>query len=243
MPSSKTSGRHAVSRSVLLSDKLKELNYQVEKEKVVLAKLQKTTVELNKKEKEVKLKKAKADRDAILFSIAISTAQAIVKSIAASPTTGGLPFSAIAAAIGIAQAAVVASTPLPQFFRGKDEHNNFEGWGTWGEKRLEVRIDKYGGAELSPNKTTPTFIKRDDIIVPSLPQFHSAVKNPNSEVAKRLSSRLERDNSDRIKVINNNANSTDTRRLEDKLDRLIMATYGLGKRPINVTVEQEYTRY
>ncbi len=197
----------------------------------------------DKKEKEVKLKKAKADRDAILFSIAISTAQAIVKSIAASPTTGGLPFSAIAAAIGIAQAAVVASTPLPQFFRGKDEHNNFEGWGTWGEKRLEVRIDKYGGAELSPNKTTPTFIKRDDIIVPSLPQFHSAVKNPNSEVAKRLSSRLERDNSDRIKVINNNANSTDTRRLEDKLDRLIMATYGLGKRPINVTVEQEYTRY
>lgn len=58
-----------------------------------------------------KIKKQQFQRDKALkiASIAINTAEAIMKSVAASPTTGGLPFSAFSAAMGIAQIAAVAS--------------------------------------------------------------------------------------------------------------------------------------
>ena len=54
----------------------------------------------------------------------MDTAAGIVKAVAASPLTGGLPFTAIVAGIGAAQAAFVAAQPLPQF---KDGVRNFEG--------------------------------------------------------------------------------------------------------------------
>ena len=58
-----------------------------------------------------KIKKQQFQRDKALkiASIAINTAEAIMKSVAAAPTTGGLPFSAFSAAMGIAQIAAVAS--------------------------------------------------------------------------------------------------------------------------------------
>jgi hypothetical protein len=63
-------------------------------------------------QEEDKLKKQQFDRDKAfkIAQIAIDTASAIVKSVSASPTTFGLPFSAFALATGVAQAAAVAST-------------------------------------------------------------------------------------------------------------------------------------
>ena len=65
-----------------------------------------------------KTKQARQDKALALFEIGINTAQAVIKAISASPTTFGLPFSAFAAAAGLAQAAVVAAKPLPKFERG-----------------------------------------------------------------------------------------------------------------------------
>jgi hypothetical protein len=65
-----------------------------------------------------KTKQAKQDKNLALFNIAIATAEAVIKSIAASPESFGLPFSAFAAAAGLAQAAVVAAKPLPKFEKG-----------------------------------------------------------------------------------------------------------------------------
>ena len=60
---------------------------------------------------EEKIKKQQFNRDKALkiASIAINTAEAVMKSVAASPTTGGLPFSAFSAAMGIAQIAAVTA--------------------------------------------------------------------------------------------------------------------------------------
>jgi hypothetical protein len=65
-----------------------------------------------------KTKQARQDKALALFEIGINTATAVIKAIAASPTTFGLPFSAFAAAAGLAQAAVVAAKPLPKFAQG-----------------------------------------------------------------------------------------------------------------------------
>lgn len=65
-----------------------------------------------------KTKQARQDKALALFEIGINTASAVIKAIAASPKTFGLPFSAFAAAAGLAQAAVVAAKPLPKFEKG-----------------------------------------------------------------------------------------------------------------------------
>jgi hypothetical protein len=65
-----------------------------------------------------KTKQAKLEKALALFNIAVDTASAVAKAVAASPTTFGLPFSAFALATGIAQAAVVAAKPIPKFERG-----------------------------------------------------------------------------------------------------------------------------
>jgi hypothetical protein len=65
-----------------------------------------------------KKKQAIADKALAIFDIAINTATAISKSVAASPTTFGLPFSAFAAALGAVQLAAVIAKPIPKFERG-----------------------------------------------------------------------------------------------------------------------------
>ena len=65
-----------------------------------------------------KRKQAVADRALAIFDIGINTAVAISKSVAGSPLTGGLPFSAFAAIIGAAQIAAVLAKPLPKFEKG-----------------------------------------------------------------------------------------------------------------------------
>lgn len=67
------------------------------------------------------LKTFKVERALSLAGIAIDTARAVAKSVAASPLTFGLPWSAFAAGVGIAQAAVVLSKkppPAPSFAEG-----------------------------------------------------------------------------------------------------------------------------
>jgi hypothetical protein len=65
-----------------------------------------------------KRKQAIADKALAIFDIGINTAVAISKAIAASPLTGGLPFSALAAVLGAAQIAAVLAKPIPKFERG-----------------------------------------------------------------------------------------------------------------------------
>ncbi|CAB4136021.1 Caudovirus, tape measure, N-terminal [uncultured Caudovirales phage] len=106
--------------------------------------------------KQIARREAKARKQQAIFNIAIDTAQAIVAAVAKSPLTGGLPWSAIAAAIGAAQIAMVASQQLPQYWKGTD---NAEGGLAWTqEKGREIITDSQGrvkslgsdkGAELT----------------------------------------------------------------------------------------------
>jgi hypothetical protein len=83
---------------------------------------EKARVDANKKASAAiaaeKRKQAIADRALAVFDIGINTAVAISKAVAASPLTGGLPFSAFAAIIGAAQIAAVLAKPIPKFEKG-----------------------------------------------------------------------------------------------------------------------------
>lgn len=106
------------------------------------------------KEKElakIERQKAVRDRVASLFKIAIDTATGIMQSVASSPLTGGLPWSAIVGAIGAAQVAAVLAQPLPQAARGRyvqgPSHAN-------GGVQLEVE----GGETVINKRSTSMFL-------------------------------------------------------------------------------------
>ncbi len=114
----------------------------------------KQTLAEKEKEKELaKMERQQAIRDRVssLFKIAIDTATGIMQSVATSPITGGLPWSAIVAAMGAAQVAAVLAQPLPQAARGKyvqgPSHAN-------GGVRMEVE----GGEAVINKRSTSMFL-------------------------------------------------------------------------------------
>ena len=74
----------------------------------------------HKKEQQLAIKQAKADKAASLFQIAIQTAENIVR-VAAKPAL--IPF---VVATGLLQAGVVAKQPLPKFHQGKEAQGSGE---------------------------------------------------------------------------------------------------------------------
>lgn len=79
------------------------------------------------RQKQVDMKRAQFERIATIVSIVSSTAKAVMGAVAASPETGGLPFSAIAAALGAVQIATVLARPLPKFKGGKRAGDAYSG--------------------------------------------------------------------------------------------------------------------
>jgi hypothetical protein len=72
----------------------------------------------DQKIKAEKRKQFEADKRASILRVIMTTAEAVIKAVALNPAMGGLPFSAIAAAIGAAQIALIASQPTPKFKDG-----------------------------------------------------------------------------------------------------------------------------
>lgn len=184
----------------------------------------------DEQDKKLRIKQAQAERTAALIQIAIDTALGIVKAVAASPLTGGMPFAAIVAGIGAAQAAFVASQPLPQFFRGKNLMDKYEGPATWGEHRREVKVGADGSIEVSPNRTTPLWVKKDDIITPSIDDFQKRMSRPNSEVFKRVSRSLQKDTEMRSQAVLVKSQPMDLKAIEAAIIR------GFKKAKINNTI-------
>jgi TP901 family phage tail tape measure protein len=70
------------------------------------------------KEKEIKRKQAEADKKKAILDAVVNTAVGVIKAVALSPLTLGMPFAAIVAALGAAQIALIAAQPIPKFAKG-----------------------------------------------------------------------------------------------------------------------------
>jgi len=144
------SKRDAIERSSMLEkDKIEATMVLADQEKQEKLKIQADIAA-------AKQKQARIDKAIALGTIAINTATAISKAVAEFPITGGLPFSAIAAAIGLAQAAVVLATPIPEYSTGVKADDTYNGLAWISEKNeAELKIDKDGTMRLY---TEPTMI-------------------------------------------------------------------------------------
>ena len=113
----------------------------------------------DQRQRQLKRQQAKEQQKIALFNITIDTAQAIVASFKTDPT-GFL--AGIIGAIGILKAGLVASTPIPEFYKGTD--NAPEGWAYTQEKGAEIITDKNGKVKsLGSNKGAElTYLNKGD---------------------------------------------------------------------------------
>lgn len=118
--------------------------------------------QLQQEKHKEQVKEAKFEEVKSIFEISANTAEAIMKAVASSPETGGLPWSAIAAGMGAAQIAFVLSKPLPTYAKGTSSAPI--GWGIWGEAGQEAKIDRRGRVELSAGPSLTRFEGGERII-------------------------------------------------------------------------------
>lgn len=126
----------------------------------------------DEEERRIRTEKAKQEREITLIKIALDTASAIAQATTylSNPITAPL-FPAIVATItgiGLAQAAIVASQPLPQFEDGVTG-SKYEGLAIKDEKGAELHLDKKGNIkDLGQNKGAKlTEVKKGDTIIPA----------------------------------------------------------------------------
>jgi hypothetical protein len=101
-----------------------------------------------------------------LFEVGINTGVAIIKAVAASPLTGGLPFSAIAAAIGALQVAAILSKPIPAFKDGT--LNSPEGLAKINELGPEMIIDPSGKKRIiGTDGPTYAYLRKGSKVIPA----------------------------------------------------------------------------
>jgi hypothetical protein len=118
--------------------------------------------------RKIEIEQAKFAKTAAIFQIAINTAQAIAKIWAEVPKVdfgvSTIALTAIAAGIGLAQAAAIAAQPLPKYWRGRTGGPAEFAW--VGEYGTEAIQQPSGETYLTPGKPTVTFLPRGASVIP-----------------------------------------------------------------------------
>lgn|GEM_PF-6985462 len=119
--------------------------------------------DLAQQERRLKHDQAVKDKEAAIFNAVISTAGAVIKAYYQLGPLGGALGAAIVGAIGAAQIAVIASRPIPQFFRGK-KPGQYEGWGSVAEHGGEMVVREDGTLDYQPKKQIVWLGKNDQVL-------------------------------------------------------------------------------
>jgi hypothetical protein len=126
-----------------ISDQLMALEFARDRDLEQAGDNERAKLEINKRfdeeRKKLQRQQANTEKANSLFQIAINTATGITKTIAQLGLPAAIPFVALSAALGAAQAAAVIAAPLPQFDEGTERTPKDY---IAGEKRPEFRKSK-----------------------------------------------------------------------------------------------------
>lgn len=158
--------------------------------------------ETARKQREIKRKQAIQDKAQALFNIAINTAQAIIAALATVPPNPIL--AASAAVTGAVQAGIVASRPIPEFYKGTE--SSPEGLAWVGERGAELLEYPDGSTRIAAEKTLEylpkgTKVKTADETKKILNDkaLHSEIKGLRSDLRrKKMSVNIDIRNNSRI---------------------------------------------
>jgi TP901 family phage tail tape measure protein len=137
--------------------------------------------ELEQKKKEILQRQAKYEKAQAMISIAISTAQAIMRAYSDAGPIFGIPLAIAVGAIGAVQLAAVAAKPIPEYEEGTDYHTG--GPALLGEKRREMVILPSGDSFITPNSPTIFDLPRGTEVLPDLTSLYAreAARIPKAE--------------------------------------------------------------
>lgn len=188
--------------------------------------------EKERREKEIAIREAKAQKKLAMFNIAINGAQAITATLG---KTGfaGIPLAAIVGTLVAAQLALVASQEIPEYWKGTD--NAPEGWAKTNERGAEIHTDSKGNIkDLGTNKGTQVkYLQKGDKII-------NATKTKEllslSSFNKEYNDMLFR-NQILPPIMMNNANNIDLSGVESKLDKLV------NKSEVTIVDDENGRRY
>lgn len=119
---------------------------------------------------ELKRQEAQQEKQAAIFNAIINIATGVTAALSQEPPYSFI-LAALVGALGAVQISTIASTPLPQFWRGTD--NAPEGWAIVDEKRPEVHTDKKGNIKSFgySGGANLRFLEQGDKIYPSHEAF------------------------------------------------------------------------
>ena len=119
--------------------------------------------------RKTEIEQAKFAKTAAIIQIAINTALAISKIWAEVPKVdygiSTIALTAIAAGIGLAQAAAIASQPLPKYWKGRE--SGPAEWAIVGDRGQEAIQYPSGETFLTPDKPTVTFLPARAKVIPN----------------------------------------------------------------------------
>lgn len=116
--------------------------------------------ELQRRQRDLDVKKAQFDRAQSIARIIQETAQNVVKYF-------GTPLALLAGAIGAVQIATVLAQPIPRYKHGKNAGNTYEGpaiVGDGGKQEAIIRED--GRVEITSDRPQLTYVKSRDVVLP-----------------------------------------------------------------------------
>jgi len=174
----------------------KNLETQLRNGEITQAQFDARKLALDKKqqkaESDIKRKQFQAEKKAALVRVAIDTAAAVMKTLAAIPLPAGLLTAAIAVATGAAQAAIISAQPVPKFKdgviglkgKGTDTSDSIPAMLSRNESVMTAQETKEHGGVLRAirNNSLDNFIK-DTYVFPALRDIE--VKNNRERAARR----------------------------------------------------------
>jgi len=117
--------------------------------------------QLEEQKREIRIREAKADKEAALFNAIISTASAVVSALP------NVVLAALVGALGAAQIAMIASRPIPAYAEGTDNH--IGGKAIVGDGgRHEVIQTPDGKLSITPNKSTLVDLPKGTKVYPDI---------------------------------------------------------------------------
>jgi len=121
--------------------------------------------QLEDKKRDIRIREAKAAKEAALFNIAVNTAQGVVAALATIPPN--IPLSIAIGAIGLAQGIAVASRPLPAYKDGTENHPG--GLALVGDGgKNEVVWQPKGGYSITPKTNTIMDLQKGSKVYPDI---------------------------------------------------------------------------
>lgn len=149
------------------------------------ARTQSQREQLERRQRQLDQERAKFEKARNIAKIILDTASGVVEALP------NIPLSILVGLIGAVQLAAAIATPIPKFKHGKNVNDDYEGLAVVGDGgKHELHIKENGQAEITPNKSTLTWVGKNDIIYPDADKVIRAMLISSFRRNERMSERV-----------------------------------------------------